>query len=142
MKGFPCSEFFYFIRSLYGYFHHKYTAVVFKSFSYYYFCMDKKKNKKKIQDTDGEMRHPLVVMPDDNNLPVLSSQALHRYLQEISHYELLSREETEELAKYFQESGDRRCIPIGILQPSPCCKGCHGFSEILDAEFYGSYPGR
>jgi len=68
--------------------------------------MEKKKNKKKIKDTDGEMRHPLVVMPDDNNLPVLSSQALHRYLQEISHYELLSREETEELAKYFQESGD------------------------------------
>jgi len=68
--------------------------------------MEKKKNKKKIKDTDGEMRHPLVVMPDDNNLPVLSSQALHRYLQEISQYELLSREETEELAKYFQETGD------------------------------------
>ena len=68
--------------------------------------MEKKKNKQKIQDTDGEMRHPLVVMPDDNSLPVLSSQALNRYLQEISHYELLSREETEELAKYFQETGD------------------------------------
>ena len=68
--------------------------------------MEKKKNKKKIKDTDSEMLHPLVVMPDDSNLPVISSQALHRYLQEISHYELLSREETEELAKYFQETGD------------------------------------
>ena len=64
------------------------------------------KKNKKIKDIEGEMRHPLVVMPDDSNLPVLSSQALHRYLQEISQYELLSREEAEELATRFQESGD------------------------------------
>jgi len=62
--------------------------------------------KKKIIGTEEDMQHPLVVMPEDSNLPVLSNQALHRYLQEISQYELLNREETEELAKYFQETGD------------------------------------
>jgi RNA polymerase sigma-32 factor len=62
--------------------------------------------KKKVMDSDGKMLHPLVVMPDDNNLPVLSNQALQRYLPEISNYELLTREETEELAKHFQETGD------------------------------------
>lgn len=57
-------------------------------------------------DTEGHMLHPLVVMTEDNNLPALSNQALHRYLQEISQYELLTREETEELARHFQETGD------------------------------------
>lgn len=63
------------------------------------------KEKSKI-GSDSELQHPLVVMNDDSNLPALSNQALHRYLQEISQYELLSREETEELAKHFQETGD------------------------------------
>jgi len=63
-----------------------------------------KKNKEKISDT--EMQHPLVVMSEDKNLPALSNPALHRYLQEISQYELLSREETDELAIRFQETGD------------------------------------
>ncbi len=60
-----------------------------------------KKEKK-----DGKLIHPLVVIPDDENLPVVSNPALHRYLQEISQYKLLSREETEELAKKFRETGD------------------------------------
>lgn len=42
----------------------------------------------------------------DDNLPAVSNPALHRYLQEISQYELLSREETEELAIRFQDTGD------------------------------------
>lgn len=50
--------------------------------------------------------NPLVSMSEDENLPVLSNPALHRYLQEISQYELLSREETEELAIRFRETGD------------------------------------
>lgn len=54
----------------------------------------------------GETRHPLVLLDDDKNLPALSNPALHRYLQEISQYELLTREETEELAIRFQETGD------------------------------------
>jgi len=51
--------------------------------------------------------HPLVTLPDDPNLPALAQPGLHRYLQEISKYELLSREETEELAVRFHEEGDR-----------------------------------
>ncbi len=61
------------------------------------------------KNTEGKtakQHHPLVVVSDDENLPAISNPALHRYLKEISHYELLSREETEELATRFQETGD------------------------------------
>jgi len=51
--------------------------------------------------------NPLVAVADDGNLPALSNPALHRYLQEISQYELLSREETDELAIRFREEGDQ-----------------------------------
>lgn len=66
--------------------------------------MSKKNNstKRKVEPHEN----PLVAISDDENLPVLSNPALHRYLQEISQYELLSREETEELAIQFRESGD------------------------------------
>ena len=50
---------------------------------------------------------PLIAVAEDENLPVLSNPALHRYLQEISQYELLSREETDELATRFRETGDQ-----------------------------------
>lgn len=53
-----------------------------------------------------EHENPLIAVPDDDNLPALSNPALHRYLQEISQYELLSREETEALAVRFRETGD------------------------------------
>ncbi len=72
----------------------------------------KKSVKKKIKSTSKkdqpqeQMVHPLVVLSDEENLPAVSNPALHRYLQEISQYELLSREETEELAARFQETGD------------------------------------
>ncbi len=66
--------------------------------------MSKKKNSTKPKVEPHE--NPLVAISDDENLPVLSNPALHRYLQEISQYELLSREETEELAIQFRESGD------------------------------------
>ncbi len=62
--------------------------------------------KEKEIKADFDEKHPLVVMPEDTNLPALSNPALHRYLQEISQYELLSREETEELATRFKETGD------------------------------------
>ncbi|PIE59358.1 MAG: RNA polymerase subunit sigma-70 [Desulfobulbus propionicus] len=55
---------------------------------------------------DDVKHHPLVVASQEDNLPALSNPALHRYLQEISQYELLNREETEELAVRFQETGD------------------------------------
>ena len=48
----------------------------------------------------------LVSMPDDKNLPVVSHTGLQRYLQEISQFPLLSREETEELATSYKETGD------------------------------------
>jgi RNA polymerase sigma-32 factor len=51
-------------------------------------------------------QYPLVALSEDANLPVLSNPALHRYLQEISQYELLSRKETDELAIRFQETGN------------------------------------
>lgn len=69
------------------------------------FFMSKKKLKKN-QDPIDQHFHPLVVTSTDENLPAVSNPALHRYLQEISQYELLSREEAEELATRFQESGD------------------------------------
>ncbi len=52
------------------------------------------------------MHQPLVLIENEENLPAVSNPALHRYLQEISQYELLSREETEELAVRFKETGD------------------------------------
>lgn len=59
-------------------------------------------------DENGQFdNQQLVSIPDDENLPALSNPALHRYLQEISQYELLSREETDELAIRFREQGDQ-----------------------------------
>jgi len=51
-------------------------------------------------------QHALMLTSQEDNLPALSNPALHRYLQEISQYELLSREETDALAVRFQETGD------------------------------------
>jgi RNA polymerase sigma-32 factor len=65
-----------------------------------------KKKLKKDKDSKEQYFHPLVVTSTDENLPAVSNPALHRYLQEISQYELLSREEAEELAIRFRESGD------------------------------------
>ncbi len=61
---------------------------------------------KKFDKTKEEL-HPLVALSDDANLPAVTHPGLHRYLQEISHYQLLSREETDELAKKFHEEGDQ-----------------------------------
>ncbi len=51
--------------------------------------------------------NPLVSVSEEDHLPTLSNPALHRYLQEISQYELLTREETDELAVRFREEGDQ-----------------------------------
>ncbi len=75
--------------------------------------MDKKnKNEPEIIDIDlvGEIpagHQPLVSMPDSKHLPATTQAGLQRYLHEISQYPLLSREETDELAKRFQETGDQ-----------------------------------
>jgi len=50
---------------------------------------------------------PLVAVNDDQNLPALAQPGLHRYLQEISQYKLLSREEADALAVKFHEEGDK-----------------------------------
>jgi RNA polymerase sigma-32 factor len=63
----------------------------------------------KIVKSDPEVYselHPLVTMPEDSYLPALGHVGLQRYLQEISQYKLLSREETEELAIRYYETGD------------------------------------
>ncbi len=64
------------------------------------------KNKVKKTEFEEQNFHPLMVTSNDENLPAVSNPALHRYLQEISQYELLSREETDALAAEFQETGD------------------------------------
>ena len=70
--------------------------------------MSRKGGKKKLKEEKVEVRtQSLVAISDDENLPALSNPALHRYLQEISQYELLSREETNELAIRFREQGDQ-----------------------------------
>lgn len=69
---------------------------------------------KKMTDSDYEEGHtiedkdsrPLTSLPDDENLPVAAQAGLHRYLQEISQYELLTRAETEKLAVRYQENQD------------------------------------
>ncbi len=58
------------------------------------------------QDLQEEI-YPLVALPDDPNLPALTSPGLHRYLQEISQYKLLTREEAEALSIKFHEEGDQ-----------------------------------
>ena len=62
-----------------------------------------KKGTKKKQTTGTQQ---LVSMPEDKNLPVASHTGLQRYLQEISQFPLLSREETEDLAIRYNETGD------------------------------------
>jgi len=65
---------------------------------------------KKDSEENREVRpheHPLVALSEDTNLPTVSNPALHRYLQEISQYELLTREETDELAIQFREDGNQ-----------------------------------
>jgi len=61
-------------------------------------------------DSDSDLQediYPLVALPDDQNLPALASPGLHRYLQEISQYKLLTREEAEALSIKFHEEGDQ-----------------------------------
>jgi len=69
-------------------------------------------SKNTTKDTDetainDRYENPLVAVADEENLPALSNPALHRYLQEISQYELLTREETDDLAIRFREEGDQ-----------------------------------
>ncbi len=59
------------------------------------------------KNTDSGYVNPLVSVSEEDHLPTLSNPALHRYLQEISQYELLTREETDELAVRFREEGDQ-----------------------------------
>ncbi len=66
----------------------------------------KEQDPENTPDYEDQNFHPLVVTSGDENLPAVSNPALHRYLREISQYELLSREETDELAARFQETGD------------------------------------
>ncbi|MGI6655503.1 MAG: sigma-70 family RNA polymerase sigma factor [Desulfobulbus sp.] len=70
--------------------------------------MTEQNEQRDITDEEQE-RAPqaaLVLVSQDENLPAVSNPALHHYLQEISQYELLTREETEDLAVRFQETGD------------------------------------
>ena len=68
--------------------------------------MTRARDKNSPAGEHGHFAYPLVAISEDTNLPALNNQELHRYLQEISQYELLSREDTDELAKRYQETGD------------------------------------
>ena len=57
-------------------------------------------------DPEYSELHPLVAMPVDSYLPAVGPVGLQRYLQEISQYKLLTREETEELAIRYYETGE------------------------------------
>lgn len=57
-------------------------------------------------EMDEREHHPLALVVQDEHLPAVSNPALQRYLQEISQYELLSREEADELAVRYRETGD------------------------------------
>lgn len=64
-----------------------------------------------LKDETEKMEKPDEIVPlspvvDENNLPVPGITGLQRYLQEISRYPLLSREETDALARRFHETGD------------------------------------
>ncbi|MEN8141233.1 MAG: RNA polymerase factor sigma-32 [Thermodesulfobacteriota bacterium] len=65
---------------------------------------------KKIREPDKilppDNLHALVTLPDDPNLPTVGQTGLQRYLQEISQHSLLTREETDALARQFHEEGD------------------------------------
>lgn len=65
-----------------------------------------KSTHKKSEVKSPENLHALVALPDDPNLPTVGQSGLHRYLQEISQHALLSREETDALAREFKEDGD------------------------------------
>ncbi len=63
--------------------------------------------KKKDTDIPPQANlHALVTLPDDPNLPSVGQTGLHRYLQEISQHALLTREETDRLARKFHEEED------------------------------------
>ena len=68
---------------------------------------DLKSDQEVTSTVSSAYENPLVSVSDEENLPTLSNPALHRYLQEISQYELLTREETDELATRFREDGDQ-----------------------------------
>ncbi|MEW6427626.1 MAG: RNA polymerase factor sigma-32 [Thermodesulfobacteriota bacterium] len=66
-------------------------------------------NAEIIVDDDEQpsfLAHPLVSLKDDENLPAVAHPGLYRYLKEISQYDLLSREETEELAIRYHTEND------------------------------------
>lgn len=56
---------------------------------------------------EAEELHPVVSLEESERLPAIGHPGLHRYLQEINQYRLLTREETDELARKYQETGDR-----------------------------------
>ena len=55
---------------------------------------------------ESEEYRPLVSIPEDEHLPTVGHTALQRYLQEISQYKLLTREEADELAIRYRENQD------------------------------------
>jgi RNA polymerase sigma-32 factor len=57
-----------------------------------------------------DVTFPLIAMKQQKMAANVNSQAFERYLQEIGQYELLSREETENLAIEIHQTGDKDAI--------------------------------
>ncbi len=60
--------------------------------------------------TSENIHFPLVAVSEKAQPPVQNNQALDRYLKEIGQYELLTREEADELAIQIHENSDKNAV--------------------------------
>lgn len=60
-----------------------------------------------VRKAGKKIDYPLVSLSEKVDLPATGSPALHRYLQEIGQFSLLTREESDELAVRYHEENDQ-----------------------------------
>lgn len=67
----------------------------------------KKSGKQNVSQSEEPLVFPLIAVKESNTVLTKNNQALDRYLKEIGQYELLTREEMEDLAVKVNESSDQ-----------------------------------